>query len=488
MNADTRSLLAVLSLLAIAATACSDSSASEALPTDEDATEVTLTSSTILPTDPTDRIDEPASVEAAGAADGDGVDGTVVEIGEVFLPDGSIVITNGEGGFAADIGNADRFGRDHDRAGDIDGDGVVDLVVGARSDDDGPSSTDGLTDAGAVYILFMEADGTVRSHQKISSLDGGFSTPLVEDAFFGYGVAGIGDYDGDGIPDVAASAPGSRQIADGFEPSVYILHLNADGTVKSTVAAAGVAAEGLSAVGDLDGDGRVDLVAADPNGGEAGRIHLLFFDEDSALRADDVVTIGDDQGGFDGQLSAGDSFGGRESALLGDLDGDGGPELAVGAFTSDSGTGAVWILSLDGETHEVISEAKVTPGVPGFDEVLPLAENENGTSGGHFGHALVAGGDLDGDGVPDLITSANQYETGVVYAIYLNPDKTVKGFTRITGEEAGFDLTLADDERFGRSMSIVDDDRADGEITLNVGGGAGVQRGGAIYALTLNLD
>ncbi|GAL79146.1 RTX toxins and related Ca2+-binding proteins [Algibacter lectus] len=118
-----------------------------------------------------------------------------------YQPEGSVTITEGSGGLVASLESGDRFGRDHDKIGDVDGDGVIDFVVGARSDDDGE------TDAGAVYILFMNNDGTVKANQKISMLSGGFSEVLNEGNFFGYGVAGIGDYDADGIPDIAVAAP-----------------------------------------------------------------------------------------------------------------------------------------------------------------------------------------------------------------------------------------------------------------------------------------
>jgi len=132
-------------------------------------------------------------------------------------PDGYVKIENGSGGMMADLEPGDRFSRDHDQAG------VIDLVIGARSDDDG------ATDAGALYIAFLNSDGTVQSNQKISMLEGGFNETLLENNFFGYGVAGIGDYDNDGIPDIAASAPSSTNRA------LYIIHLNRDGTVKNFV-------------------------------------------------------------------------------------------------------------------------------------------------------------------------------------------------------------------------------------------------------------
>lgn len=390
-----------------------------------------------------------------------------------FGPTDFIRVTSEDSGVDANIDSGDRFGRDHDSIGDVNGDGVSDLIVGARSDDDG------AIDAGAVYILFMNANGSVNSSQKISMLHGKFTDTLEASNFFGYGVAGIGDYDGDNIPDVAVSAPASGN------PVIYILHLNIDGTVKSMTKNTAVVAQGLSAVGDLNQDGRIDIIAADPNANDGGVIHLLFFDQHSDLVYEDIVTIGENMGGFGNGINIGDSFGGRESALLGDLNNDGSQELAVGAFESDGGLGAIWILSLDNDTHHVVDKFKITPGMAGFNELIPLDVNVNGSIGGHFGHALIGAGDLNGDGVPDLISGANQYNNGVGYILYLNTDKTVKAFTRINENEGGFALQLEQDERFSRSISLVDDHRNDGTITVNMGGGAGGLAG--FYALNFNV-
>lgn len=389
---------------------------------------------------------------------------------ELYGPLSYLRTANNQNGLVAEIDSGDRFGRDHDRAGDINGDGIIDLVIGARSDDDG------ATDAGAVYILFMNADGSVASNQKISMLSGNFSEPLIAGSFFGYGVAGIGDYDGDNIPDIAASAPG------GVVPIVYVLHLNANGTVKSMVSSPNIVAQGLSAIGDLNQDGRIDLVAANPNASAGGSISLLFLDADSSVMANETVVIGENLGGFGSGINADDDFGGRESALLGDIDGNGTQELAVGAFGSDGGTGAIWILSLDNETYNVVDKLKIGPGLSGFNETIPITTNANGSSGGHFGHSMAAAGDLNSDGIPDLITGANQYDKGVAYILYLNADKTVKTHTRINDVEGGFGLILESEERFSRSISIVDDARSSGQITLNFGGGASGE--GAIYFLT----
>jgi len=396
-------------------------------------------------------------------------------------PDGFVKIEEGSGGFSASLDAGDRFSRDHDKIGDVNGDGIIDLVVGARSDDDGAQ------DAGAVYILFMNQDGTVQSNQKISMLEGGFTDTLNAGNFFGYGVAGIGDYDQDGIPDIAVSAPSSSNR------SLYILHLNANGTVKSHVKNTNLVAQGLSAVGDLNHDGRIDLVACDPNSnqGGAGRgaIRIIFLDSFSQVMPNHTVTISSTSGGFGAGLANGDSFGGREVVVLGDMDQDGTIEMAVGAFMSDGGKGAIWMLSLDSSSFNVVSKLKITEGLNGFSDTLTTGINPNGTSGASFGHALCSPGDLNGDGVGDLMTGANQQNEGWGYILYMNPDKTVKTYTRINNLDGGFGLALGTEDRFSRSISFVGDLRGDGSIAVNYGGGAGGT--GTLYLLFFkpcNLD
>jgi len=386
-------------------------------------------------------------------------------------PDGYVKIENNSGGFIANLQSGDRFSRDHDQAGDINGDGIIDLVVGARSDDDG------ATDAGAVYILFMNNDGTVQSNQKISASEGGFTDTLDTGDFFGYGVAGIGDYDNDNIPDIAVTAIGR----------IYIIHLNNDGTVKSFVKNQNINSQGLSAIGDLNNDGRIDLVAcqstSNAGGTQRGAIQILFFDNTSNVINSSTVTISSTQGGFGTGLQDNDRFGGREVAMLGDIDNDGTKELAVGAFMSDGGKGAIWILSLDNTTFNVVSKLKITEGLNGFTDTLTTGANPNGTEGAQFGHALSRVGDLNGDGVPDLMTGANQQNEGWGYILYLNSDKTVKTFTRINNTDGGFGLVLDPVERFSRSISFVGDLRGDGTVAVNYGGGAGGT--GTLYLLFL---
>ena len=109
-------------------------------------------------------------------------------------------ISNTAGGFTAVLDDGDNFGNSLTNLGDLDGDGVTDIAVGAIGDDDGGS------DRGAVYILFMNSDGTVKSHQKISDTAGAFTGLLDDDDQFGHAVTELGDLDGDGVLDLAIGA------------------------------------------------------------------------------------------------------------------------------------------------------------------------------------------------------------------------------------------------------------------------------------------
>ena len=99
-----------------------------------------------------------------------------------------------------DISPEDFFGHDIATIGDVDGDGITDMAVGAPYDDDGGESH------GAVYILFLNSDGTVKNSQKISSTEGNFQETLDPYDAFGRAISSIGDFDDDGITDIVVGA------------------------------------------------------------------------------------------------------------------------------------------------------------------------------------------------------------------------------------------------------------------------------------------
>ena len=135
-------------------------------------------------------------------------------------------ISDTQGGFAGTLTDSLPWAESVASIGDLNHDGVTDLVVGHSF------NFDGVANAGSVWVLFMNADGTVASHQQIGNSVGGFTGPNCVGCRFGYSVASLGDIDGDGVVDIAVgsySDPG----AGSQRGAVYILFLNTDGTVKA---------------------------------------------------------------------------------------------------------------------------------------------------------------------------------------------------------------------------------------------------------------
>ena len=113
---------------------------------------------------------------------------------------------------------SDLYGSSIASLGDLDGDGVGDLAVGVFGDDDGG------TDAGAIYIHFMNTNGTVKSTQKVSELSGGGPT-LDDFDHYGSSIAFLGDLDGDGV---SAIAVGANFDDDGWSAAgaIYVHFMN----------------------------------------------------------------------------------------------------------------------------------------------------------------------------------------------------------------------------------------------------------------------
>ena len=372
------------------------------------------------------------SVAELGDFDGDGIRDLAVgahraniggaERGALWLctmnADGSVrthtEISARAGGLLGPVEDHDRFAISICSLGDLDLDGTPDLAVGAYRDDDG-----GL-DCGAVYVLFLKPDGTVKAEQKISALAGGLNVALRQEDSFGWAVEALGDLDGDGVTELAV---GSTRD-EGSDPdltkdfgAVYVLFLNADGTVKakSTIgvnsAVIGPALRprdrfgaDVVTLGDADGDGVVD-VAVGAFGDEPtkyGKVFVLHLNSNGTVKSQQE--IGFQTGGFTGLLGKGDRFG--ISLAADDFDGDGLSDLVVGAAGDDDGgaeAGALWVLLLDALGRARGFE-KISADFGGFGGLLHPGDN--------FGISVATLGDLDRDGAVDLAVGAYQDDEG----------------------------------------------------------------------------
>lgn len=368
-------------------------------------------------------------------------------------------INSSLGGFGGTL-QLDSFGSSVCPLGDLDGDGVPDLAVGAQDDNDGDLNT------GAVWILFMNPDGTVKAEQKISTRVGGFLGPVDPWGNFGWAVASPGDLDGDGLPELAVGAP----YDDGlgccrYSGSAWILFLNADGTVRAErkfdevglgLGPTTMFGSAMAGLGDVNGDGIGDL-AIGSRGQNAVWIMLMNPDGSTLARRKLSLVPWGFYGYFGSSVSA-----------LGDLDGDGIGELAVGApFDSEAAdqAGAVWILFLKAN-GDIRAARRIATDSAGFGGELDALDQ--------FGRGLSSVGDLDGDGVADLAVGARGDDddgtlAGALWLLFLDPDGSVKAERKITGSTHGFGGTLDPFDNFGYSVAPVGDLDGNGVLDLAVG-------------------
>lgn len=130
-------------------------------------------------------------------------------------------ISDTEGDFTGALGTYHYFGGSIAAIGNLDGDTVVDIAVGAYGE---------VNQRGATWILFLNTDGTVKNHVKIAKNQGGFTGDISEYDEFGWSLAALGDLAGDGSAALAVGAPKDGSQIYG---AVWMLFLNTDGTVKS---------------------------------------------------------------------------------------------------------------------------------------------------------------------------------------------------------------------------------------------------------------
>ncbi|MFI5077812.1 MAG: integrin alpha, partial [Vicinamibacteria bacterium] len=294
-------------------------------------------------------------------------------------------------------------------AGDVNGDGFGDVIIGASLYDNGQ------TDEGAAFLFLGSATG-------IADLDAASADTVFEpnqaSALFGRSVAGAGDVNGDGYDDVIVGARtydsgqtnegvafiwlgGPTGIADGTP-------LNAAATLQGNQGGAefGMCVAGA---GDVNGDGYADVIvgawaydAGQTNEGAAFVFHGGPTGVVSAGAAAAPTQLESDQGGS--------SFG-AACSTAGDVNADGYADVLVGARDYDNGQtneGGVFVF-LGSATG--VADASVT---------TAHARLESDQGGGELGWDVDTAGDVNGDGYSDviagaIIAGAGQADEGLVF-------------------------------------------------------------------------
>jgi hypothetical protein len=287
------------------------------------------------------------------------------------------------------------FGRSPTAAGDVNGDGFGDLIVGQCG-------------------LDLQRFDDCRAHVYLGGPAGLAATPVWTalstqvDSLFGITVARAGDVDADGFGDVLVGAY-AQSDSDPDEGLAFLYlgsaagpHATPDWSASPDEPSARFGIS-LASAGDINGDGFGDvLIGADLADGavpDEGRVYL-YRGGPGGLSPNPVWTAASGQGL---------SYFGHAVAGAGDVDGDGFADIAVGAWawdaaSVDEGRVSVWLGSAAG-----------LPMAPAFTE-------DSLQSGASLGVSVASGGDANGDGLADIVAGADLYDFPEVdegLAIYL---------------------------------------------------------------------
>ena len=408
-----------------------------------------------------------ASVSSAGDVNGDGYDDLIIgagsadpnedsSAGETYLVYGgasapgtggrfNLSTLDGTNGFILNgIDRSDSSGASVSSAGDVNGDGYDDLIIGAWAAD-----PNGVSQAGETYIVYGGANapgtGGVLDLGALDGSNGFILAGIDQDDFSGSSVSSAGDVNGDGYDDLIIGAWLAAPNGDSFAGETYLVYggANAPGTggrfnlsaldgtngfILNGIDADDRSGYSVSSAGDVNGDGYNDLIIgafeADPNGDNgAGETYIVYGGANAPGTGGrfNLSTL-DGTNGF--ILNGIDTYDGSGISVssAGDVNGDGYDDLIIGANSADPNG------FRSGETYLVYGGASA----PGTGGVLDLSalDGSNGftltgiDAGDDSGRSVSSAGDVNGDGYDDLIIGAREADpnedsnAGETYVVY----------------------------------------------------------------------
>ena len=429
--------------------------------------------------DDTDGFDpQETAVSAAGDINGDGVDDLVlgrpgsssrdgklatsyIMFGaETFSRELEIYSLNGSNGFSFS-GAGDSVGQ----AGDINGDGLDDIVLGAPGNISRSGEDRSIGDSRAVF-LFGRSDG-FDSNLAVEDIDGssgfvveGIAPGDYGNSYIGNSVSGLGDVNGDGIDDAIISAPATLSSYvifgnnEGFEPILTLLEISGS---KGFAIAPGF--NSVSSAGDINGDRLGDIIigASGDFSTTTDRSYVVFGSTESGDRSLDLERL-DGTNGF--EITSQSKRGiGYSAAGLGDVNGDGIDDIIIGSAGSD------YTGSRPGDSYVIFGS---TEQFGSRLELDSLSSREGFVIAGG-GRSVGGRGDVNADGVNDIVIADRQPDaqvgdrnSGVGYVIFGQGSVALPITAPIiegTNQDDSLPGTLAGDRIFG----LADNDTLEGK-------------------------